>query len=106
MLASKRKCREAKSAEEEEKVFDNAISGSTRFVTKWVIEIFLEWQAARGNKNCLDGQVGFKFDMNMHGTRFEHWCCSVNYLGSKLFNAGQIILQVKSDWNNEIDLTG
>ena len=40
------------------------------------------------------------------GTRFEHWCRCVNYLGSKLFNAGEVILQVKSDWNNEINLIG
>ena len=33
-------------------------------VTKWAIEIFHEWQATRGNKNCLEEQVGFKFDMN------------------------------------------
>ena len=33
-------------------------------VTKWVIKIFHEWQATRGNKNCLEEQVGFKFDMN------------------------------------------
>ena len=33
-------------------------------VTKWAIEIFHEWQATRGNKNCLEEQVGFKFNMN------------------------------------------
>ena len=63
-LASKRKLRETKSAEEEKKVFDNAISRSTRSVTKWTIEIFHEWQATNGKKNCLEEQVGFKLDMN------------------------------------------
>ena len=29
----------------------------------------------------------------------------VNYLGSKLFNE-EVILQVKSDWNNEVNLIG
>ena len=28
------------------------------------MKIFHEWQATRGNKNCLEEQVGFKFDMN------------------------------------------
>ena len=53
-----------KSTEEEKKMFDNAIKRSTRSVTKWAIKIFHEWQATRGNKNCLEEQVGFKFDMN------------------------------------------
>ena len=44
--------------------FDNVIPRSTRFVTKWTIKIFHELQATRGNKHCLEEQVGFKFDMN------------------------------------------
>ena len=63
-MDSKRKFREAKSAEEAKKTFDNAIPRSTRTVTKWTIKIFHEWQATRGNKNCLEEQVGFKFEMN------------------------------------------
>ena len=62
-MASKRKFHVAKSAEEEKKIFDNAIPRSTRSVTKWAIKIFHEWQATR-DKNCLEEQVGFKFDMN------------------------------------------
>ena len=46
------------------KMFDNAIARSTRSVTKWTIKIFYEWQATRGNKNCLEEQVDFKFEMN------------------------------------------
>ena len=42
-MASKRKFREAKSAEEENKMFDNAIPRSTRSVTKWTIKILNEW---------------------------------------------------------------
>ena len=40
------------------------IARSTRSVTKWTIKIFHEWQATRCNKNCLEEQVGFKFEMN------------------------------------------
>ena len=46
------------------KMFDNAIPRSTRSVTDWTIKIFHEWQATRGNKNCLEEQAGFKFDRN------------------------------------------
>ena len=42
-MASKRKFREAKSAEEENKMFDNTIPRSTRSVTKWTIKILNEW---------------------------------------------------------------
>ena len=45
-------------------MFDNTIPRSTRSVTKWTIKIFHEWQATRGNRNCLEEQVGFKFDLN------------------------------------------
>ena len=59
-----RKFRKAKSAEEEKKMFDNAILRSTRSVTKWIIKIFHKWHATRENKNCLEEQVDFKFNMN------------------------------------------
>ena len=62
-MASKRQFREVKSAEDFKKMFD-AIPRSTHSVTKWEIKIFHEWQATKGNKNFLEEQVSFKFDMN------------------------------------------
>ena len=46
------------------KKIQHPLPRSTPSATKWEIKIFHEWQATRRNKNCLEEQVGFKFDIN------------------------------------------
>ena len=55
-MASKRTFRKPKSAEEEKKLLENAVSKSTRSVNKWSKKIFSEWQEARLNKKASDEQ--------------------------------------------------
>ena len=43
-----RRFRLAKSVNEEDEAIQNAIPPSTRYKTKWAVEVFREWQTARG----------------------------------------------------------
>ena len=43
-----RRFRLAKSVNEEEEAIQNVIPPSTRYKTKWAVELFREWQTARG----------------------------------------------------------
>jgi hypothetical protein len=47
MQGSKRVFRQAKTAEEEKQLLENAVPKSTRNSTTWVYRIFNEWQFAR-----------------------------------------------------------
>ena len=63
-MASKRAFRKPKSAEEEKKLLENAVPKSTRYVNKWSMKIFSEWQATRLIKKASEEQRNFVVDIS------------------------------------------
>ena len=65
MQGSKRVFRQAKTAEEEKQLLENAaVPKSTRDSTKWVYRIFDEWQLARTNKDPRYKNCSLMFDLD------------------------------------------
>ena len=64
MQGSKRVFRQAKTAEEEKQLLENAVPKSTRDSTKWVYRIFNEWQLARTNKDPCYKNCSLMFDLD------------------------------------------
>jgi hypothetical protein len=64
MASSERKrvFRKARGAEEEKKLLESSIPGSTRRSTRWAFNIFKEWQMTRGNKDASLESCSFSFD--------------------------------------------
>ncbi len=64
MASSERKrvFRKARGAEEEKKLLESSIPGSTRRSTRWGFNIFKEWQMTRGNKGASLESCSFSFD--------------------------------------------
>jgi hypothetical protein len=55
---------QAKTAEEEKQLLENAVLKSTRDSTKWVNRIFNEWQLARTNKDPRYENCSLMFDLD------------------------------------------
>ena len=64
MQGSKRVFRQAKTAEEEKQLLENAVPKSTRNSTTWVYRIFNEWQFARTNKDPRYKNCSLMFDLD------------------------------------------
>ena len=62
MASCSRAFRKPISAEEERNLIENAISKSTRALTKWSVKNFLEWQNSRKNKNPAIEPCAFTTD--------------------------------------------
>ncbi len=58
----KRAFRKARGAEEEKKLLESSIPGSTRQSTRWAFNIFKEWQMTRANKDASLESCSFSFD--------------------------------------------
>ena len=59
MASCSRAFQKPKNAEEERNLIENATPKSRRAVTKWSLQIFLEWQNGRKNKNLAIGPCAF-----------------------------------------------
>ena len=65
MQGSERVFRQAKTAEEEKQLLENAVPKSTRNSTTWVYRIFNEWQQfARTNKDPRYKNCSLMFDLD------------------------------------------
>ncbi len=54
--------RKARGAEEEKKLLESSMPGSTRRSTRWAFNIFKEWQMRRGNKDASLESCSISFD--------------------------------------------
>ena len=58
-MPPKRKFKESKTGDEEK-----SVPKSTRYVTKWSINYFAQWQNARPNKEAVNEEVGLHVKRN------------------------------------------
>ena len=64
VMPPKRAFRNSKSEEEERKFLEKSVPRSTRYVTKWSLKIFAEWQASRKNKDPSKEEAGFHVELD------------------------------------------
>ena len=61
-MPPKRKFRKLKTADEEKALLEKSVPKSTRYVTKWSLNIFAQWQNARLNKQAANEEAGFNVE--------------------------------------------
>ena len=64
VMPPNRAFRNSKSEEEERKFLEKSVPRSTRYVTKWSLKIFAEWQASRKNKDPSKEEAGFHVELD------------------------------------------
>ena len=108
-MPPERKFRELKTADEEKALLEKSVPKSTRYATKWSLNIFAQWQNARLNKQAANEEAGFdverdKIIVNItaeslnfwltkfveevckeDGERYPHWNAEFTVCGSVLY---------------------
>ena len=69
-MMRKRKFRESKTADEEKAPLEKSAPESTRYVTRWSLNIFAQWQTARLNKQAANEEAGCDEERDKIG--YEH----------------------------------